>query len=519
MTSLIRIANRRMENASLGDVCWERIGNPQVSAALRLIWRCYRRLDADSPKSRDWRASLWRLAMGVSHTLLPFADESLAFRRLAEHVGHDPTLSVDIPAAELLKTLEELLLVPQNPKFARIATLAAESATRGETIAVLSALTHRPETEGWPRDSAKRLTKDLPDILFVASVRAIEAGGAPVLVVPSGGRQVSADLLQDLYSGGLARRVVFLGYDAETFRAGVRPLWTGGVRLGVSRVTSHSPPPSVDPASDDEPDHEPWRWTPLTSQLGAQNSEITVSARAVLFEGGQMILLPEEGRVIEISALLAGAATGGRLPRRAVTDLRRGDVLVLRLSGSGDHLDSVADELMAQEGEGDLRERSVDWRTALGTALRTAGSGRIARILAEEGFAPFVTPGYLAYYVTGIVIGPESVERFASLARALVRHGFLNVPDSDVYARDHWKIIMKIRSWQRRAASVIRAQLLDALSERLHEGELPVGQTISLAGTAAGELGLLRVAETDPEQKKVAPGQLYQLHCADGDLF
>jgi hypothetical protein len=517
--SLIRTADWRIANAAHCKVACERIVSSEVAGSLQQIWRAYRTLDTETPRFRALRAALWQLAMTVTHTLLPFADGMPGARSLVARVCREPLLPDDFPANALSNAFSALFALAKNPKCARLREIAEELAGRNESLAVLSALTSSPATEGWPPGGMERLTVLLPGVTFAGTIRAIEARGASVLVVPSGGRHLSADVLQDLNFGGLAQRVTFLAYDTEHVRIGRLPQWGGGVIRGAPVLQPMAAGEFRGFVEQAEPDAQPWKWIPLADASQPHGSELVVAARAVRFEGGRVILLPEEARVIEISSLLTSeTAHAPRLPRRAVTDLRRGDVLVVRLRGSGDYLDNVADELMSKAGEGDLRKRSSHWREALGEAMRTLGSAGIAHKLTQEGFASFVTPGYLAFYVSGIVIGPEDFERFESLLKALARSGFLHETDVSALACEHWEIIRKIRSYQRRAAGEIRAQLLSALSRQIEGGTRSPGDTISLKGAAAGELGLLRVADVDPERKHVGPGQLYQLESPDGEL-
>jgi hypothetical protein len=236
-----------------------------------------------------------------------------------------------------------------------------------------------------------------------------------------------------------------------------------------------------------------------------------VQARAVLFEDDEMTLLPLEGDVIEISEFVRrGSQDVGHLPRKAVADLKRGDVIVLRLTGSGDYLDSVADELMRKAGRSTLRAASSVWRSALSAAIRREGSANMLQLLTANGFSLRGSSGYLENYAAGIVIGPSNEERFGSLIRALNKHGYLAVADLDPFIREHWTIIEDVRSYQRKAAGVIRHQLLEALAEHLREGQLTARQ-ISLTGVAAGELGLLRIADVDPNPVTVSIRQLYRI--------
>ncbi len=142
--------------------------------------------------------------------------------------------------------------------------------------------------------------------------------------------------------------------------------------------------------ADEEIQLDRWAHESFWSSIHAQHpdvaptsdKDVTVDARFVLFADGSGAFLPADGRVVEVSALFETGAnfdiTEDKLPRTSVRDLEEGDLVMLRLSGSGDYLDDVADSLIEKAGEAGLRGRALQWKDRLHEVIKRHGEGVVA---------------------------------------------------------------------------------------------------------------------------------------------
>ena len=133
---------------------------------------------------------------------------------------------------------------------------------------------------------------------------------------------------------------------------------------------------------------------------------------------------------------------------------------MMRLSGSGDYLDDVADQLMARAGEGDLRARSLQWKDRLHEVLKRHGEGILARRLSELG-VPMRSAQYLWTWAGDAVMAPQDFQTFRTLIAALWQLGGAGSDtDAETYAHKEWLEMELIKTYHHRAGVEIRAALI-----------------------------------------------------------
>ena len=318
----------------------------------------------------DFQASIardaWRLKTALTLTALPFDDERLQLesrvRSLEDSVSSVPEIENSVNS--LRRAVDELIKEASNPKRDWLLGKAKVAAAGVDSIAILVNL-HGIATPGWPNDVGEKDGFLSQTQRLVRTSKDIVGNFFSAVVVPGNPRFSSHKILFDLLYGGRSRQVFVLSYRAERVwipaPAGMPEDKLFSTGNAVSTVEKEVQ--VIEAISTDQIDT--WAndsfWNSLRQQHGnaapTSDRDVRVRARFVLFADGSGSFLPEDGRVVEISATLDREleldTNGDRLPRKSVADLEEGDLIMMRLSGSGDYLDEVADDLMTQAGEED----------------------------------------------------------------------------------------------------------------------------------------------------------------------
>jgi hypothetical protein len=115
---------------------------------------------------------------------------------------------------------------------------------------------------------------------------------------------------------------------------------------------------------------------------GAGDRE-SVQARAFLLEGGRGVFLEADETA---SALVLDLEELGRkrVHRLPVSELRQGTIVVLRVSGGGDYVVPVADQLLAHRAA-ELRARQREWKVFLWAAIDLHGLPQVCADLQRLG--------------------------------------------------------------------------------------------------------------------------------------
>ena len=185
---------------------------------------------------------------------------------------------------------------------------------------------------------------------------------------------------------------------------------------------------------------------------------------------------------------------------------------MMRLSGSGDYLDEVADDLMGQAGEDDLRHRAFEWKDWLNSTIKQQGEGVIARALRDLNVS-VRSPQYLWAWAGDAVMAPHDFATFLSLIDGL---NTLDPMSSDFnvseYAKAKWADMEAVKAFHQKAGSVIRTALVARVKDLIKSRQrVDVAQTIELSGVKSGKMGLLRVSAVDVKSMQIPLSRLFSL--------
>jgi hypothetical protein len=238
--------------------------------------------------------------------------------------------------------------------------------------------------------------------------------------------------------------------------------------------------------------------------------EVLVRARLVALGDSKTTVLREDHRLIEISALIDGRANiddfGKKFPRKSAKELKSGDLIVLRTSGSGDTLDDVAMSLMNRDGRTDLVSSALDWKDILKQTFRGYRDCTlyVAKRLEERGH-DVRDPNYMWIWTTEYVIRPESKSLFVDLIK-IIHELDSNIPTSEPveYAEEKWRLMSELLKYRMKAGRRIRELLLGRLRQVIEKGDVISNEYhLSLVGVGGGELTIFRISGVDNEVMNV----------------
>lgn len=477
----------------------------------------FRVLDRDDDYQADILRQVWRLRTTLSSTLLSFDDLRLGIDELVAGLSQAkesvPTIADHVAAVQ--RAIDQMRSGPENPKRQRaIECLNHYAAGSTAVLTRLSAFS----TPGWP---ASLTTADLPASsapCFLSRRSQLDASTFKAVLIPAALRFAPRNILMDLFYGGRAAEVTVLLYTFESFQApSVLTLPCAIPTLHTKRVGV-----TVHTSSEDSGGAEKWAENSLWSSMRAQHGDLLpnseedelVGARFVLYADGSANYLPEDGRVVEVSSLFSlsefSASATERLPRKAVAELEEGDIVMLRVAGSGDYLEEVADSLLADAGQQDLRQAAIAWKIYIYQALRSAGEGVVGRLIRNRGVT-LRSPKYLWEWAGNSVMAPQDLETFRILLQVA---GEILGNDQLIevgYADHLWQNMEKVKSFQQRAGAAIRAALVERVKVLIRAGQsIETAESIALPGVQGGQMGLFRIAAVDSTVISVPASKLFR---------
>lgn len=494
-----------------------------MSAVSKACSSIFAQVDRDDPIQRAAARDAWLVKSSLMLTALPFDDPRLALGDLMKRLGEasDSVPGLRGPVNDLAVLVHQLASAATNPKRNRLLELLAGPAATGDPVAILANVCGSP-TPGWPTSIDGKCDFASAEVELVRLKRQTKGSLYARLFIPGNPWFAPRGLLFDLLYGGRASDIVVLAYQAERVSLPApRKLPTGSVFPSID-APDQQLYEAVEPDTDTQLDqwaHESF-WTSIHAQHAdiAPQSEkdVTVDAVFVLFADGSGAFLPSDRRIVEVSELFETGASfdiaEDKLPRTSVRDLEEGDLVMLRLSGSGDYLDDVADSLIEQAGETGLRARALRWKDRLHEVIKRHGEGVVAMKIRRHG-VKFRSPQYLWAWAGDAVMAPHDRETFRCLIAAVWElEGPASSEDPRTYADLRWGEMERLKAYHHKAGVSIRAALLSRVqalvAERRH---IDTVESIELPGLAAGRMGLLRVAAVDTKTRKVPVSRLYQL--------
>jgi hypothetical protein len=479
-------------------------------------------VDRDDDYQQEAPRLAWRLKQTVLQTLLQFDDERLGLRQMADRLLTlaNSMYAIAEPAHSIHTVIEALLAHPGNPKLQRC-TVALASTDDQRDFAILAGL-QGSSSPGWPLDVDPARDFGLQGVSVLRSRRDVQGRVFSRLLIPGTLRFASRPLAYDLLHGGRAGEVVIAAYRGERVHIPETLVLPRDSTFAVSRSNRPCPVAVAEEAPEEALDK--WAndsfWEAIRAQhphaTATSDRDIPVSARFVLFADASGAFLPEDRTVIEVSDFFDRGegldVDAEHLPRKSVSELDERDLVLLRLSGSGDYLDEVADALMAKEGRTALRDEATGWKSLLSGALKRHGEGVVGRAFKERG-GRLRSASYLWAWAGDAVIAPQSLDTFGLLIAVLAQLGSALPGNPAAYAKEKWTQMELVKDYHRRAGTDIRTALLERVKILIAERtRIDTVASINLPGVKSGRMGLLRISAVDARSVRVPYSRLFHIH-------
>lgn len=500
-----------------------KIDFPPMGAVSRACSAIFTLADRDDSVQRAAARDAWLVKSSLMLSALPFGDSRLALDdlllRLKQASASVPEMRS--PVEDLAALVHHLVSENVNPKRDHLLELLKSSTTSGSPVAILANICGSP-TPGWPTSIEPKDDLSSSDVELVRLRRQTKDSLYQRLIIPGNPSFAPNGILFDLVYGGRALDIVLVAYRAErVFLPAPRKL----PKDSFIPLSSCRPQQLLSPVEGGgEIQLDQWAHDSFWSAIHAQHADITpeserdstVDATFVLFADGTGSFLPSGGHVVEVSELFETGAnfdiSGDKLPRTSIKNLEEGDLVMLRLSGSGDYLDDVADSLIQEAREAGLRTRALEWKDRLYQVIKRHGEGVVATKIRSLG-VQLRSPQYLWNWAGDAVMAPHDQQTFRSLITAIWHlETPKNSEDPEAYADIRWSEMERIKGFHHRAGVIIRGALLSRVRELVAERRrIDTVESIELPGVAAGRMGLLRVAAVDNKIRKVPVSKLFHL--------
>ncbi|MCW5623168.1 MAG: hypothetical protein KIT73_00415 [Burkholderiales bacterium] len=485
--------------------------------------RIFSEVDRDDSVQRRAARDAWLVKSTLMFTALPFNDPRLELDSLLNNLEH---VALSVPGirtavGDLARSVRSLASAAVNPKRERLLAMLDCPQDSGAPLAILANICGSP-TPGWPTTLAAESDLGSTAIELVRLRRQIRSTLFTRLIIPGSPWFAPRGLLFDLLYGGRASNITVLTYRAERVSIPAPRRLPRDTYFPAAGTQSGPLPEASEPNEDIQLDR--WTHESFWSSIHAQHSDMTptsgkdvsVDARFVLFADGTGAFLPTEASVVEISDLFEEGAnfdvTEDKLPRTYVRDLEEGDLVMLRLSGSGDYLDDVADSLIEKAGEAGLRGRALQWKDRLHEVIKRHGEGVVAMKVRSLGVG-LRSPQYLWAWAGDAVMAPQDRQTFHSLIAVTLRLESRESGDeAAAYADARWDEMERLKAYHHKAGVAIRAALLTRVRGLVAERRrIDSVESIELPGVAAGRMGLLRVSAVDTKSRRVPISRLFHL--------
>lgn len=519
------LIDSRYANAERCSVQQLRFDHQLIATISTCCSKIFAQLDRDDEVQKRVARAIWLLRSTISQTLLAFDDPRLEIGSILEIIEGDvrnlPSIALEVDA--LAGMVTTVITSSKNPKREALLELLAQHSEDGGITGIFAGI-QGSKTPGWPASLSAAADFPAGDCIVFRTRRDVARTVFARLVIPGTLQFAARPLVMDLLHGGQASNVTIFAYGRErvqvpepialphdsTFKMYLRDaqqlsvtLWDGDADAG-----------KLDEWANDS------FWAEARARHSAvaplSERDLMVPARFVLFADGSGSFLPSDKSVVEIADFFdrehSVQADLDRLPRKAVRDLEERDLVMLRLAGSGDYVDEVADRLMEAEGLANLRSDAVEWKSALFDALKRYGEGAIAKALRDTG-VKLRSAAYLWTWAGDAVIAPQDFETFQALMVTLERVGlsFEGRSAAD-YSVAMWSAMERLKTFQHKAGVEIRRALLDRVRALVTEGHhIDTVESIQLPGLKAGRMGLLRVAAADYVSVDIPLSRAFQL--------
>ena len=470
--------------------------------------------DAEGEQARTLNVLIWRLRSAVLFGLLSFDNPTLRIEKLAADITIRGDSFPDLrERCERLSELVELLLSnPGNPKRDAVRAKLEYYITSGKLVGLVVALA---------RNHLPGLTELIEGfqtfgqgIQFVASRRHFLASTFEHIIIPFGTRYCA--LTDEILNGYRAREVTVIAYKSEAM-ASRRKIYLPcaiGVnsRPRIEKVYDPKPQQEASKENGDFPEEEVF-WSSIKQEvsqteemadLAVADRDYFVPGRGVLLANGAHVFLRDDSKAVEISDFVEGRQSldiiGRRFPRTPVKHLQTGDLIVLRVKGSGEYLIEVADSLIRKDGREGLRSSAMDWKHLLYEVLRERGSRWFLQQLEKRGFH-LADHNYLWRWTTDEVISPQ-IESYFYETIAILEDCGRTFGERDVLeaAKRRWEEMKDLKRYHIKAGQEIRNILLGKVRSII-DSQLRIGSQyeLQIPGVSAGVMAIVRIAAVDAE--------------------
>lgn len=461
------------------------------------------------------RRGVWMLRSSVVFSLMPFNDEGLKLidqindlRSTIEYVPH-----LNKRFEKISEIVNFLLENPMNPKRDTVLNLLNESSSKPDKIGLVTNLT-RGHVPGWTEDTYQDIKRSAPGIKLISSPKILRSGVFKRVVLPAGGNMCS--YLNSLYFSFRSESLDIVVYDRENVKSPKKCVLPERKFFPTQKKVDtesggNQHDDLTESISEEEENAQRIFWDYIRNSVLKENYEkndsgydFLIESRLILLENSKKVYLRDDMYVIEISDFIDGLVSveeqGKKFPRRKVSRLEDGDLIVLRTSGSGDYLYEVANGLMKEDSRGDLREEATGWKVLLKDALELKGSQYFYDILKNKGHK-LSSHQYIWTWTTDFVIRPQSRELFTDLILILYQLGLFSTNTNPVkLAEKRYDQMKEIIRYHIIAGHRIRKALLSKLRSLIKRGiSITHHYNLTLSEPGAGNMSVYRVAGADTE--------------------
>jgi len=527
--SFFILANESIENAKNVSIKSVVLEHSLFTNLIKSINNIFTLLDRSDDFQANFSRNLWLLKSRITLTALDFNLIEIQINALIKVLDEEVSQlhGVENLYRAVRDTVNQILKQKTNPKEDAVIELLMQLKRDRKTVAILTNL-RGIRTPGWniEEDTFKGSQINGYDFTKIVSRNDIGALNFDYLIIPGNPCFTNKKLLFKCMYGGVAKNIILIYYDLE--RASIPKLPDFPLNHYFKKnqsITLHAK--ELKEFNSEELQEEPlddWVINSFWENIRSQNAtflsnplnEKTGLARFIIFADGRGVFLPEDGEIVEISGhILSGDnidELSDKLPRKAIKYLEEGDIVMLRLSGSGDYLEEVAASIMLRNNDYDLKKDAVIWKELLYLTLKNHGEGVVSKTLKSLDIN-LKNPSYLWTWTGNEVIAPHDFEIFNKLITAIkILEPKIFLDDPAIYSEEKWKKMEKIKSYHQSAGAEIRSALIKRVKSLLNEqSNLEDVTTITLPGVSSGKMGLLRVSLVDTQPLNVPISKLFHI--------
>lgn len=223
-----------------------------------------------------------------------------------------------------------------------------------------------------------------------------------------------------------------------------------------------------------------------------------IEARLFLLEGGAAVFLDVNAKAIVIDLEEDGESQVKRLP---VTDIEPGMFILLRTSGGGDYIISLANRILGEEAQR-LRGLQKLWKIRLRNAVKSTGLQAVSKNLVKLGSQLAKNELNVRNWMSDSSIKPRNYMDFDAILR------FVGLGDR---VKEFHEAACLLDGVHRRAGKYIRKLLIHQVcSSDLHELKQLGRMDFELDEVDGGSMTVFRVVDIAPELNMILASKIAQ---------